>query len=227
MPAPGAETRRDLDDRPVRDRLLEAGRDLFAADGYESASTAAVARRAGTSESQLIKHFGSKQGLLEAIFDERWHVLDGAIRTAVEAARSPVERLALLSRTLIAALGQDRRLLGLMLLEGRRPRRHGGAVVLSTGFRDFLRGLDAALREARKAGHLITDVPVDAVRSALVGAVEGLLRDRLLAEQIDYPARYDRRALIATFDVVLGAFLTPAGRRALPAARRPGPPRHS
>src|SRR6185503_20540959 len=36
---------------PVRDRLLAAGKDLFAAEGYENATTAAIARLAGTSES--------------------------------------------------------------------------------------------------------------------------------------------------------------------------------
>ena len=41
-------------------------------NGYENTSTVAIAREAGTSESQLMKHFGSKQGLLVAIFDRGW-----------------------------------------------------------------------------------------------------------------------------------------------------------
>ena len=41
-----------------------------------SATTSAIARMAGTSESQLIKHFGSKEGLLEAIYDEAWQRLN-------------------------------------------------------------------------------------------------------------------------------------------------------
>ena len=51
------------------DRILLAAKRLFAKDGYENTSTVAIAREAGTSESQLMKHFGSKQGLLVAIFD--------------------------------------------------------------------------------------------------------------------------------------------------------------
>jgi hypothetical protein len=35
------------------DRLLLAAKELFARNGYEQTSTAAIARRAGTSESQL------------------------------------------------------------------------------------------------------------------------------------------------------------------------------
>src|SRR3954470_6534600 len=55
-----------------RDRILMAAKQLFAARGYENTSTVAIARQAGTSESQLMKHFGSKEGLLESIFDAGW-----------------------------------------------------------------------------------------------------------------------------------------------------------
>ena len=54
------------------DRILMAAKHLFARGGYENTSTVAIAREAGTSESQLMKHFGSKQGLLGAIFDRGW-----------------------------------------------------------------------------------------------------------------------------------------------------------
>jgi len=56
------------------DRILRAAKRLFAQNGYENTSTVAIARDAGTSESQLMKHFGSKQGLLVAFrawLDER------------------------------------------------------------------------------------------------------------------------------------------------------------
>ncbi len=54
------------------DRILRSAKHLFARNGYENTSTVAIAREAGTSESQLMKHFGSKQGLLLAIFDRGW-----------------------------------------------------------------------------------------------------------------------------------------------------------
>ena len=42
------------------DRILAAAKRLFASQGYEATSTMAIARLAGTSESQMMKHFGSK-----------------------------------------------------------------------------------------------------------------------------------------------------------------------
>ena len=57
------------------DRILMAARRLFALNGYENTSTVAIAREAGTSESQLMKHFGSKRGLLAVILDREVAIL--------------------------------------------------------------------------------------------------------------------------------------------------------
>jgi hypothetical protein len=116
---------------------------------------------------------------------------------------------------MMTALGEDRRLRNLMLLEGRRVRKRGHEIVLSGGFRQFLGQLDGVLQDISAAGQLRRTLPLDAVRSAVMGAFEGLLRDQLMAELIAYPARYDRKAVLAAFEVVLAAFLTPAGVRAL------------
>src|SRR6202044_1941810 len=66
------------------DRILLSAKRLFARNGYENTSTVAIAREAGSSESQLMKHFGSKQGLLAAILDYGW----GKIIKRVEASQA-------------------------------------------------------------------------------------------------------------------------------------------
>jgi AcrR family transcriptional regulator len=50
----------------VRQLLLDAASELFAADDYASTSTISIAERAGVAESALFRHFGSKPGLLAA-----------------------------------------------------------------------------------------------------------------------------------------------------------------
>src|SRR3954464_14938208 len=75
------------------ERILRAGRDLFAEDGYESSTTSAIARRAGTSESQLIKHFGSKEGLLEGIFDQAWQRMAQGVGHVQDAPAPPLDKL--------------------------------------------------------------------------------------------------------------------------------------
>lgn len=59
-PAAAAENRR---------ALIDAARELFAEDGY-SVPFSAVAKRAGVGQASLYRHFGSKEKLALAVFDE-------------------------------------------------------------------------------------------------------------------------------------------------------------
>src|SRR6266704_5945460 len=101
-----------------RDRMLQAAKHLFATRGYENTSTVAIARQAGTSESQLMKHFGSKEGLLEAIFDRGWQDLSQGMQR-VQTLRAPAAKLRALLDLVIHGLSADTDLKELMLLEGR------------------------------------------------------------------------------------------------------------
>lgn len=189
------------------DRILQSARRLFATDGYENATTSAIARTAGTSESQLIKHFGNKEGLLEAIFDHAWQRMSAGIGPALAPLSSPGERLVALTELMITSLERDKELRTLMLLEGRRIRKHGHMVVLTRGFLEVLGAVDGLLSQMLAAGELRPDLNLEAVRSALIGAFEGLLRDQLLAERIDFPARFDGKELRTAFRAVLDGFL--------------------
>ena len=189
------------------ERILKAGRELFAGDGYENTTTSAIARKAGTSESQLIKHFGSKEGLLEAIYERAWQRMAQGLRQIQENGRSPLERLQGLAELMIGALERDKEISTLMLLEGRRIRKHGHQVLFTHGFQLALGALDGVLQEMRESGLLRQDLHPEAVRSALCGAFEGLLRDQLLAERSNFPAHYDGAELRAAFRTVMECFL--------------------
>lgn len=189
------------------DRILRCARMLFASDGYENTTTASIARRASTSESQLIKHFGSKEGLLEAIFETAWQRLGASLAQVQIRYDCPVERLRALSELLIAVLEADRELRTVMLLEGRRIRRHGRMVMMTRGFLRLVGQVDALLEEMRRKGRLLPGLDVEAVRSALIGAIEGMLRDQILAERADYPAHFGPAELRTTFKAVLDGFL--------------------
>jgi AcrR family transcriptional regulator len=202
LKAPGTPASAELSSR---DRILQAGRDLFAEDGYEHTTTSAIARRAGTSESQLIKHFSSKEGLLEGIFDQAWQRMALGMEHVSAGGALPLERLRALIELMITALEGDRQLRTLMLLEGRRIRKRGHMVILTSGFQQALAVLDGLFRELQAAGMLRPGLHPEAVRSALIGAFEGLLRDQLLAERADFPAHYDATELRAVLRTLLAS----------------------
>jgi AcrR family transcriptional regulator len=193
-------------ERSSHDRILHSARSLFSSQGYENATTSAIARMAGTSESQLIKHFGSKEGLLAAIFDQSWARVGQALTLVLAQCETPFDRLRALADLMIGALEKDKDLRILMLLEGRRIRKHGSMVVLTEGFLRMVGTLDRILGEMKEAGQLRQDLNIEAVRSALIGAFEGLLRDQVLAERGNYPAGYSSEELRAAFRVFLDCF---------------------
>lgn len=174
---------------PVHQRILNAGKALFATRGYEKTSTVAIARLAGTSESQLMKHFGSKEGLLEAIFDAAWEQLSSQY-SGIESLQSPREKLFALLEVFVKSLDGDAATKELMLLEGRRVRKEGNVVVLTRGYLHFIKVLDGILVDLKKAGDLNPKMEIEAIRSAAVGLLEGMLRDQVLARRMDYPAHF-------------------------------------
>jgi AcrR family transcriptional regulator len=54
----------------ARLRILRAGLEVFATEGYEGASTRLLARRAGVNLPAIQYYFGSKEGLYEAVVDQ-------------------------------------------------------------------------------------------------------------------------------------------------------------
>jgi AcrR family transcriptional regulator len=187
-----------------RERILHAAKQLFASRGYENTSTVAIARLAGTSESQLMKHFGSKEGLLEAIFDDGWTALASHV-TEIDSLASPRQKLRMLLDLMLAGMERDPELKQLMLLEGRRVRKEGQMVMMTAGFLNFVRVLDGILAQMRSANQLRPDINSDALRSALMGMFEGLLRDQLLAQKAGFPSRISSADLRQIFDVLLPA----------------------
>jgi AcrR family transcriptional regulator len=191
-------------------RILESARRLFAEHGYESTTTAAIARGAGTSESQIIKHFGGKEGLLEAIFEAAWEAMAEPLRRELaEAPAGAKAKLGALGGFFLSRMEADPELAVLMLFEGRRIRRRSGGVRLTPGFRRLVATIDGLLR-AHGDATLRPGVHPEAARAALIGAWEGLLRDRLLAGGGGVPASYDREAMRSLLDRLLEALFGPS-----------------
>lgn len=174
----------------------------------------AVARLAGTSESQMMKHFGSKEGLLEAILDEGWKSMNKPL--AEIAAMPPgVKKLLAMLEIVLNTLNDDGDLKELFLLEGRRVRREGRMVVLSPGYLKFVGMVDEVLHQMAASGALKPDVAPEAVRSAIMGMTEGMMRDQVLSRRREFPANYTHHDYERLFSLCLHAVTvkTPAAAK--------------
>jgi AcrR family transcriptional regulator len=110
---------------PAFDRLLAAGRELFAREGYAGTSLDAVAAAAGVTKGSLYHHFRSKSDLFEAVFvqiaaelaeqvgtqalrhPDPWEVAYAGVSAFLDADQDPgVQRIMLLDG--LSVLGWDR-----------------------------------------------------------------------------------------------------------------------
>ena len=197
-----------------RDRILNSAKHLFARNGYENTSTVAIAREAGTSESQLMKHFGSKQGLLAAIFDRGWSNINDRLQASQNAAPAS-ERLVGVLEAMVIELEGDAELKELMTLEARRVRKDNRDVLMSRGYHQFTAIVDMLLGEMREKGQMRADIKLDAVRAALIGMTEGLVREQVVAKRSEVRADYN----VDDVRKVLGILVPACGTSGAPATK--------
>jgi TetR/AcrR family transcriptional regulator, fatty acid metabolism regulator protein len=190
-------------------RLLNAGKSLFAKNGYEQTSTAAIARESGSSESQLIRYFGGKAGLLEAIFNESWTLLNQSVQQQIEEAPHGREAIIRILSLMIQAFSRDHDIAFLFLFEGRRMRGGSHEVLLSKGFVQFLQVVDMLIERGRDDGSFRTDIHPKVMCSAMLGCAEGMMRDRVLAVRNHEPDVFDDAAILKTFTAMVNGMAPP------------------
>ena len=76
-----------------RERLLEAARELFYAEGVQSVGIDRVIERAGVAKASMYSTFGSKENLVRAYLDESHHRIIDARRSAAESATDSVSAI--------------------------------------------------------------------------------------------------------------------------------------
>lgn len=156
---------------------------LFAQHGFEQASTAAIARAAGTSESQLIRYFKGKAGLLEAVFNDCWQPLNREIQGRVVGATNVREALTAVLEAVIAAFSKDHDTAYLLLFEGRRVRGSSSEIALSSGFHEFDNLLHVLITRGKRDGTFAGHFNDHALAAAILGLAESMIRERIIAER--------------------------------------------
>jgi len=188
-----------------RDRLLHAAKRLFAAHGYEQTATSAIARAARTSESQLMRYFGGKAGLLEALFEDAWVDLNSRVQRVLQTEDDYRADVLAAIQVIAAALGRDPDLGKLFMFEGRRLRGNHPRLRVSNGFMAFSDTLRGLVRKAQAAGQIDSKLDPGAVTSAILGAAESMIRDRMLAKSRGRRA-FAEAEIRRTIDAMLSGF---------------------
>jgi AcrR family transcriptional regulator len=174
-------------DASSRDRIIMAAKHMMSAVGYENTTAEGICREAGASEAQLTKYFGTKEALLQAIFEEGWGRLRMQL-TRLQTVESPKKRIKMLFHLLIQLFTVDRQLRDLLLLEGRRIRRENKMVMLTTSYSELVALMDSLIAAEFKGK--APRCQVQLIRSSLIGLFEGLFRDMVLHERFGFAAEF-------------------------------------
>ena len=156
-----------------RESILDAASDVFSLHGFEQASTAEIARKAGVSEGLIYKYFINKRDLLRKVI-ERFGERFGENREAeVLAADTFAERLGILISRELSAMAQEAGLARVIVAEVRAAtEQHSGEARAMT--RRSRRLWSQIIAEAREAGQLAEGVDEVLAREAIWGAIEHL-----------------------------------------------------
>lgn len=96
-----ASARKSASGVPLRQQILEAARELFTKEGYDSVSMRRVGHQAGCSAMAMYRYFASKEELLISVCEETFADMRGEVAKAIAQQVSPIEKLRAAMRTYV------------------------------------------------------------------------------------------------------------------------------
>jgi|WetSurMetagenome_2_1015567.scaffolds.fasta_scaffold185383_2 TetR/AcrR family transcriptional regulator, regulator of cefoperazone and chloramphenicol sensitivity len=96
-------------DNETRQRLLEAGRRLFSDGGFEQVTVREICRAADANVAAINYHFGGKQGLYRAVFEQGIALMQETTDLSLRAApgSTPEDRLRVFIQTVVDRMMRD------------------------------------------------------------------------------------------------------------------------
>lgn len=189
----------------VRRRILVVAKQRFARSGYEQVSLEQVAYDAELEWADFLLYFRDKGSLLSAVLDDAWEDLLPRLKDIASGSISAHNALLGIFTFMTNALHKDEDLIRLLLSEGRRPAPESGAVGFTDGYRRFMQICREQVLRGQRDGSFRPSYQAHVAASMLVGALEGMLRDRLVAEQERSLTPYTGTYLISTYDALVSS----------------------
>jgi TetR/AcrR family transcriptional regulator, fatty acid metabolism regulator protein len=155
-----------------QEALLDAARVSFAELGFEAASIAAIARRAGVSDGLLYRYFADKRSLLAAVLERYMEETIARAEAALRDAGDFPSRLERLIESQLAAFAEDPDICDLYIRELRDTGAVAAGSPLRLATRRYTDLLLAMVTDAAKRGEIAQDTDARMVRDLVFGGIE-------------------------------------------------------
>ena len=187
---PGSDSARKLTPREFkRMRILRAAIEVFARDGYFSARMTDVAKAADVADGTLYLYFDGKEHLLLSVFDDVLERFIDQLKQEMLRLDDPLDKLKVMVRLHLGALGRDRALAQVLQIETRHSKKF--MRLLSRGkLGEYLSLLNDIVKEGQDLGRFRSDVNTGLATNVIFGAVDELVNRWLLADEPGDLSRY-------------------------------------
>lgn len=178
-----------------RIQIIETAVEVFSEQGYKSGSLREISRRVGISEAGVLHHFGSKDGLLEAVLEHRDQTEADRSR---DLAATDTELIAAI-RDLVGRNAQSPGLVALHVLlsaEASDPT-HPAHDFFVRRYRGLRHQDDPRFEALQESGKINPHIDPDTIGQLVTAVMDGLqLQWALDPENVNMPALFDQFLLL-------------------------------
>lgn len=170
--------------RSMQEAILEAARELFAAEGYDAVSMNAIAAQAGVSKGNLFHHFGSKEELHVSVMRDACEHSATALDRILDGDGSLATRMGAYIREHLAVLEAEPENARLVLREVLQATPGRGQALAERVFGDNFRKLADLFRAGQASGELAADIDPGLVAFVLLSANTMLFQSRYVIRHL-------------------------------------------
>ncbi|HEY1773190.1 MAG TPA: TetR/AcrR family transcriptional regulator [Gammaproteobacteria bacterium] len=193
----------DSDRVVVRRTILSVAKRRFARFSYEGTSLSAIARGSGINAAELMRHFPDKTAILLAVLDGGWASINPRLTDIVVTSVNAREAMLSMLGVMMRVLEREEDLARLLLFEARHSHPETGVILLSRGHRRFVELVTEVALRGQRDGSFKASHPPKVLASLMVGAVENLMRDQLVARHDSEKDSYSSAGVFKAFEAMI------------------------
>lgn len=177
---------------------VEAVVELAARQNPSEITTAAIAQHMGVTQGALFKHFPTKEAILQAVMEWVAERLLARMEMAARAASSPLAAIEAMFMANVEFVTEHPGVPRMLFGELQRAQQTAPKRMAQTLIRRYGERLQALLEQGKAYGELSGTLDTNAAATLLIGMVQGLVMQSLLADDVQR-IRRDAPQLFAIF----------------------------
>lgn len=177
---------------------VEAVVELAARQNPSEITTAAIAQHMGVTQGALFKHFPTKEAILQAVMEWVAERLLARMEMAARAASSPLAAIEAMFMANVEFVTEHPGVPRMLFGELQRAKQTAPKRMAQTLIRRYGERLQALLEQGKAYGELSGTLDTNAAATLLIGMVQGLVMQSLLADDVQR-IRRDAPQLFAIF----------------------------